>query len=348
MLKRLLLALGLLAQTAHAQSIHTNSRFFSSAQFGRPFVAEMSSYLNKLEVGLGENHSEYDINPFTRVYKPFVEVHVGFSMPLFRRERYRDSTKVSAWAWSVPVHFHLWWDALESSTAPILNTDYRFAVSEFRYIRYFRSRRIRNMSVRFLPFAHESTHLGDELTIFRKSAALPLTRVNVSYEYAELAVGINDPDNSRETRRSVRVGAMQLLNPQKGWYSVSSADGDTSLFVPSRRSSEFYVQYQSQRAQGFLTGKNVLNVLSVELRNRVRYGYPSYVTTASNDTEQVALDEARTWSVNGYFGWRFYPSDNLLARGIGFYVRGYAGIPPFGQFRNIPRYSFLGFSVVLE
>lgn len=62
MKKQLLLAFYFLSGAAHSQTVQTTNRFFSPATFGRPFVSEMSSYLNKLEVGPGENHSEYDVN----------------------------------------------------------------------------------------------------------------------------------------------------------------------------------------------------------------------------------------------------------------------------------------------
>jgi hypothetical protein len=82
-----------------------------------------------------------------------------------------------------PVAFHMIEDFKDES-APIVDTDYRFgSMVKFEYGLSDSSW----LSVRYVPWAHESTHLGDEYTI-AASRQPGFERINVSYEYQEYGI----------------------------------------------------------------------------------------------------------------------------------------------------------------
>lgn len=324
---------------------------FVPAAFCRSFISEISSTVNKVEIGYGRNRPEYDVSYTGEKLKLFVEAHLGFNVPLYLKYLKKDSVKTWGIALSVPVSVHTWEDMFENTTAPVLNTDYRFSFITFKAIKYFRPVHfIRNMSFAFTPINHECTHIGDELTICRKSEDLPLTRINVSYEYSELSFTLNDPNGSRDNLHSFRVGMMyRYSSREQGWYSIRPVEGDTSIVKHSNYRSEFYFEYQVQRSIGFLVNSRFVNVFSLEVRERLQYGYPFFVKKNENlDWTEISKNEKLKPTLSTYFGYRFYPESAKIMSSVGLYLTGYFGLNPHGQFRNMPGYLFFGVSLVVE
>jgi hypothetical protein len=318
--------------------------FFSRRDFGKYFLSDIYAPLNSIQVGFGLNLKEYNISSTRKArFVPYNETNLAVEVPIYKSSRILKKGNESKFSLSIPISANIWFDFFEKTTAPILNTDYRFGVCELNYLREINRGLIRNLSIKFIPLFHESTHLGDELTLYRAQDSLPLVRVNVSYEVSEFAITLNDPNGTVENNHSFKVGARFLIRPSKGWYSIRPVEGDTSLVVKTNKSIETYFQYQHQRSRGFLAGEKAMFVFSLEVMNRVKYNYPFDLSPIQYKGE---IGEGRL-CVNTYVGWRLqHRSDNEPRFGI--YLRHYTGINPHGQFRSIPFYDFLGLSIVYE
>lgn len=314
-------------------------------RFAKPFVAEIESPLTKVEEGFGRAREEYTPMNTGRKYNPYLNVDLGVFIPIWSR-RLSDNWMIGI---DIPISFHLWLD-LKTISAPVLNTDYRFAFGEIKALYLFEGKRwLRNISFRLAPYNHESTHIGDELTVRREEEGFPLKRVNVSYEYAELAVCVNDPNGTRKDNHAFKAGLMMRIPNGSSWFKIYPNEGDTIYNSDMKNVMEYYVQYEYQRSKGFLTGKHVTNVLSAEIRNRARYQYPVvYWDEKLNYWYALNAKHSRAWCYNLYFGWRFYPKHNWYPNSLGFYAHAYYGVVPYGQFRNTPGYGYLGFSIVVE
>ncbi|MFZ4797634.1 MAG: hypothetical protein ACOYMA_09080 [Bacteroidia bacterium] len=325
---------------------------FEQAYYGKPFVAEMHSTISKIETGYSKSYSEYNLLAQTaRFERPVVEVHLGIDAPLFA---YNFGKIGKGYKWgiaaSLPLSIHVLEDMWDPVTAAVINTDYRFGSPRIRAIRYFTGYKyLKNISISWLPIFHECTHLGDEITSYRKDEKFPITRLNVSYEYTELQLTINDPSNTRENIHSYRIGGSYRISDRGyGWFSVRP---ESELTAPvnlqqSNKNSEFYLQYQFQRASGFMASKRVMNLLSFEARYRVQYGVPEFKKV--NDVwETKEMTEKMTWNFNFYYGWKFNPkSENNHSMSLLFHA--YKGINPFGQLRNYPGYPFFAIALTYE
>jgi hypothetical protein len=325
---------------------------FESAYFGKPFMSEIHSTISKIELGYSKSYSEFNLLEENQKFeRPVVEMHLGMDAPLFA---YQWGTAGKSFKWgvaiSLPLSVHVLEDMWDPVTAPVINTDYRFGSPRIRAIRNFEGNRFfKNVSVSWLPIFHECTHLGDEITIYRKDEKFPITRINVSYEYTELQLTLNDPDKSRDTRHSFRIGGMyRISNRGYGWYSIREDAEATQpvVLLPSNYHLEYYGQYQFQRSSGFLASKRIMNILSFEARNRLRYGIPMF-RKVNEVWETTEVKERLQWNYNLYFGWKFYPKSNL-DHSLSFLLHAYKGINPYGQLRNYPSYPFFGFSIAYE
>lgn len=240
--------------------------------------------------------------------------------------------------------FHLWWDPFEWYISPIITVDYRIAPVQLKYIRFLKGSTLKNYSLKLVPYNHESTHIGDDLTLYRIRKNYPITRVNVSYAYTEVHLTLNDPLTGNEQNNAFRIGLLYRINGKKDYYSINEGEGDASLAKPTGIRAEYFVQYHLIRARGCLTWKNWTNIISLELRNRAQYQYPLFSTVTGN-MEVSALGPKRVNTINFYIGYRY-----LKQRGptLGFYVHAYYGINPYGQFRNQGDFKSIGCTVVIE
>jgi len=339
--------------SAQDSTISVFDGLFESAPFAKPFVSEMHSTVTKIEIGYSKSYSEFNMQEESvKFNRPMVEVHWGIDAPLYAQKfgKLADNSPKWGFALSLPLSVHILEDMWDPITAAVINTDYRFGSPRLRYIRYISANKyFKNISFSWLPMFHECTHLGDEITIYRVDANLPIRRVNVSYEYSEFQLTLNDPDGTRENRHSVKIGGMyRISNRGYGWFSFrkdAEMIGDIAIENSTHR-IESYVQYQFQRVKGFLAGKRAMNVFSIEARNRVRYGYPIY-KMVNNEWVEKPVQERLEWCFNAYFGWKFLPKSDAK-QSIGFYLHGYKGLAPYGQMRNYPSYPFFGASLTYE
>ncbi len=298
-------------------------QLFQNRTYFKPFVSELSSTVNKVSMvnvkGLQKKDKELG-NVIT-------EVHLGAEFPLYTKNKAKQSFSVF-----MPVSLHVLWAAFEPKTAPIINNDYRFGFS-LAYFQRFESSVLKNVSLKLTPFAHESCHLGDEITI----AGMELDRffrVNVSYEYFELAFTLNDPDTLRGSLLSFRAGFMGLINPTKGYYTYDITETQGIDLYSTYRWAEYYFQIQYRNTHSFLSNARFQFVGSMELRNRIRY---QYLKDAA---------EPREWSMNSYFGYDYSPKGLSANPTTGFYFVLYKGINYHGQLRS-SKLSYAGASFVV-
>lgn len=320
--------------------------WFIPVHFAKPLVCEMEAPLTKVAEGFGRAREEYaPTEKHTEKYVPYLNVSLGVFLPVWSKQLRND------WAIGIdfPISFHLWLD-LKAESAPVINTDYRFAVGEIKALKIFRNHKyLHNLSLRLAPYCHESTHIGDELTIRREQAGFPLTRVNVSYEYSELAVCLNDPNGTRKNNHALKFGMMLRNTTAKSWFKIYPNEGDSIYNHEMRNITEFYGEYEWQRSTGWAVNDHILNVLSLEVRNRAKYKYPTIKWDESLQTWYASpTHHSRAWCFNLYYGWKFMPTSTWFYNSVGFYLNAYHGIVPYGQFRNTGGYSYLGFSIVVE
>lgn len=335
--------LGFQFQFLHAQKTPAKTDMFQQRKFGKYFISDYYAPLVNLSAGLALNHDEYNIDPSRDgKYIFLAEPVLGTEIPLLVRKN-----EQTAFAVSFPISFAVFFDLLEDRTAPILNTDYRVGVFEMNYMHKIDKGFVKNVGFKFIPIFHESTHIGDELTIRRRQDSFPTARINPSYETFELAFMLNDANNKAERNHSFKLGSRFLFKPrEKGWYTVSPLEADSASILPSKRGIEPYLQYQFQDPVGILAGKSAAFVFSVDARLRVRFGYPYYQWDPNGQLEEFPVEEAYQASFNVLAGWRFTNKTEL--RRFGIYLRAYTGINPHGQFRNIPEYQFMGISLVYQ
>ncbi|GIV38286.1 MAG: hypothetical protein KatS3mg033_0086 [Thermonema sp.] len=318
-------------------NVFAQTVFFKKRTFNAPLYADHYAPLTRIGFSLMPAKDDYDIRTEKSRFVLYNEPVLGVALPLavHRSPRWQ-------WALSIPISFSVWFDFLEARTSPILNTDYRVGVLEWNAFFELSGVPFRNIGIRWVPLFHESTHLGDELTIERLRNALPITRINVSYEVMDLAFLLNQPRADEQNHMFV-LGARILWDARKGWYRADPLESDTSKVPPSRRSAEPYFQYQWQKPSSFW-GYGGLWVLSVDMSLRVRYGYPWYEKRGSLWIEH-ARQEAYEPCMNLLAGYRWRSNDGSLSNTFT-YMRLYWGINYHGQFRNLGNFPVLGVGVI--
>ena len=222
------------------------------AEWGRPFWADMHPTLVRGEFSLSTNSPEYDWGQTDTLYRPFVFANLGVNLPLWSGNF---SDGKFGFSLSVPLIISVWLDVFEPVTAPVINTDYRVGAPGISFLHriekalelfsYWRIG-LYNYSILFSPFIHESTHIGDELTIYRKDDKWDITRVNVSYNFSEFVLTVNDPVNSLIMNHAFRFGFMLLHDFKKGWYNILQQEANTQVIGESHIPFETYLQYQFQ------------------------------------------------------------------------------------------------------
>lgn len=271
MLKKVLLVLIVLTFTTaiQAQDSIVDKGLFKRRDFGKYFYADHYAPIVNMGLGFMLFLNDYNIEPEPRGIVTVAEPILGTQIPLYY---YSDGRKKISL--SMPISFSVWFDFTEKRTSPILNTDYRVAPLEFNYSHTLNSSFLKNIGFRFIPFFHESTHVGDELILAKVRDTIPSPRINVSYETFELAVQFNDPYGKKIKNHSFRIGAKFLWNPKKGYYTVDTLENSPDIQIePTSRWIEPYFQYQFQNPNGWLSNKRMMFVVSADFNLRVRYGY---------------------------------------------------------------------------
>ena len=318
----------------------------------RPFLAEMHSSLTKIECGFNKSYSEFDLlGEKSRFDRPMVELHIGTEIPLFF---YKKSAETENRDWSfgmrLPISIHVLEDMWGPETAPVINTDYRFGSPRLFAKREFgKGGLIKNLVVSWLPIYHECTHLGDEIVMYRMNQGFPLKRINVSYEFTESQIILNDPGEIEGNNHSFKFGWLyRVSNRGQGWFSARPGiEIDKNLILTnSQFRSEYFFAWEWKRSSGFLASPRCQPVISFEGRWRPRFAYPIQSQLGSV-TSVKEVKEQMIFTSNVYVGYRFFPKENR-SEAIGLFFHGYSGINPFGQLRNYPRYPFIGLALTFE
>ncbi len=306
--------------------------YFSPEHFGKPFVSNIRSSIIKFEEGFINDLGDfYYIDGYQK--RLFSESHVGTDIPFISYRNKFEKAYVKS-TFLLTGAFNVILDSFEPTTRMIINTDY-WVGSEFRSVIYHPSLeklKLKNIGVNFIPIYHESTHLGDEFVLAALAEGPDFYRLNVSYESWVLALTLNDPDTLKGNIFSTRIGLQGVWFPQDGFYQYNLAETQGQTVLMTEDCFEYWLQVNWRRTHGLGASETFHQINSIELRNRIKYGY-------------VAEDpERRTWNINAYFGWE-YQSDSY--RKVSGYLRAYYGINPHGQFRNVDNYYFFGLSLVL-
>ncbi|NPD86386.1 DUF1207 domain-containing protein [Lentimicrobium sp. L6] len=326
-----------------AQDTLIAKSFFKKRDFGQYFYSDRYAPITNVGIGAMALFDTYDIGLERNGVVPVAEPILGAQLPIYY---FKDESK--RWSLSIPISFSVWFDFTEERTSPILNTDYRFALLELNYTQILEDSKINNIGLRFIPFFHESTHIGDELIISKIRDSIPVSRINVSYETFELAFIINDAFGQKVKNHSARLGAKFLWNPQKGYYTADSLEISKSIEIPSSsRWIEPYLQYQYQNPDSWLSNNKMMFIFSQDFYLRVRYGYGSYFTNESEEVVFREIGEAYQLCSTTMLGWKFYNYKKELSNS-GVFFKIYIGLNPHGQFRNIPKYPWVGLNWVYD
>ncbi len=317
-------------------------------KFGKAFISEIHSTNITAKIGIHKEYNEYDLQKAANNgdNRPFVELHLGAEIPLFSLPFANNRWEFAV---TLPMSIHVLEDMWEPITAPVIDTDYKFGSPRISFIHYMPANKIiKNYSFNWLPIFHECTHIGDEIVIYRKEQKLPLTRANISYEFTEFQAVINDPNGYRGNLHSLKVGGKyRISNRGKGYFDIrenSEATIELNEIPNSTKRFEYYLNYQFQRATGIIASSQILNILAIELRSKMRYGFPLFEKDTDGAWIQNDIKETRKMSININFGWEFYAKEKNT-RPVGLYINYYQGINPFGQLRNQPIYRFLGIAL---
>ncbi|MDR0313948.1 MAG: hypothetical protein LBI14_10155 [Treponema sp.] len=306
----------------------------------------MHSTLIRVEIAYATNSPDYDWGGFNTKNRFYVFANLGADIPIwsgsFSNEKYGLSI-------TLPFMIDVWLDRFELKTSPVINTDYRFGAFDFSFIyrldhqiSVLPSFNIYNWALKLSLFKHESTHIGDELTIFRKKEDMPITRVDVAYNFAELIFTLNDPDGQARLNHGFKVGLLFDYGMKGGWYNPLISEAEEGTINPNRFPFEFYIQYQFQSAL-FSHGFQI--IASAEYRLRERYKYPfSYSGSMSDFYKESHLVNC----FNFFAGIRFDNQKSNYFSKIGIGIRYYLGINPYGQFRSMPHYNQFGLAVLFE
>lgn len=268
------------------------------------------------------------------------DIDLGAELPIFGRDPV-DSTFMNGrppagrWSWGfwIPVDFHMIEDFRDTS-APIVNTDYRFS-GMVKVIRGLPNDRWISGRVQY---GHESTHLGDEFSLHAEHA-FPTTfeRINVSWQYLDIGAAYDWP--IRGSRWSVRGGVTSTFPFRQSYYSVDLNSITISRIGPVTPSKNWYDPYAGAevRRDHALFRQTWDVYASAELRWRSVYDYHK---ASANQSEE------RQPSVNLIAGIVKNGAANMIGRPSPF-VRFYHGVNPHGQFRNQKNYTEAGIGIRL-
>jgi hypothetical protein len=328
---------------------------FTAGNWCRPFWADMHSTITKAEYAFAANNPEYDWGLLVDEHdyarsRPFVFANVGIDVPVWSGFIANGKIGVSA---TLPYLVDVWLDMFERTTAPVINTAYRFGLPEFNFIYNFVKPKygINNISLKLILFKHECSHIGDDITFIRSrnkimalSSIAQLTKLNISYNYWQVEATLNDPVFSTKRCHSLRAAFLMVYNNAVHWYEVTIGDdpsGSTLAYIaPAMRRYEFWAQYQWQSD---VSRSQLQCLASVELRGRIRYHYP-YLS--ADEHWQNAAEHIYP-CLNAMLGVR-YRNPKMLNHSVGAALRAYYGVNPYGQFRSIPQYWQVGAALVVE
>jgi len=318
--------------------------FITSASFGKPFWADMYSTAIWVEAAYATNSPDYDWGELNTNYRFYIFTNLGADVPLWSGNFSDGKYGLSI---TMPFMMELWYDRFEPKTSPIINTSYRFGVLDTCFLYRLDNPRLNiyNWALRFSFLKHESTHIGDELTIYREDHDFPIKRIDVIRNYAELVFTLNDPDNQPRLNHGFKFGFLFNYNYFKyGWYRVKESEADTDLIEQTRLPFELYLQYQYQSP---LFSRGFQIIASVEYRLRERHKYPfSYSGSMKGSYQDNPPNLVNCFNV--FAGIRYDNQKRNYFSKLGIGVRYYYGLNPYGQFRSMPYYQQVGLVAIFE
>jgi uncharacterized protein DUF1207 len=250
------------------------------------------------------------------------QITLGKELPIFGFETQQPAPlgfDQGEWGFGlwIPVSFHMIEDFKDESN-PIVNTDYRFGFMTKAQLGLAKQRRL---GFRFTPFAHESTHLGDEFTIGADRHFPNFERVNVSYEYFEYGVSLDTPVFT------VRHGGIQPWK-KRGYYNDTLLGATTPTLTPSEANYEpsFGFEFRQRAA-----ATSRVAFVSIETRRKLIYTYH----------RAPGASEPHEWS------WSIEAGRAVQAGTTGvplreYFLQVYHGVNPNGQLRSQSGYTFVG------
>ncbi|MDR0812310.1 MAG: hypothetical protein LBN23_08610 [Paludibacter sp.] len=345
-----LLCTTLTANLFAADTITVRNTSFNDG-FMRPFK-ENSSYWADLYPNFvraafhnATNSAEYDYDKTGAARRDFIIADLGLQIPLWSGYF---SNKTFGVALELPFAIQTWMDMYQKSTAPLLNSGFMFGAPEITFLQNFRKPflGIKNYSVKWGPFMHECTHIGEELALFRQRENLAVNRTNPSYFYSDLVITLNAIGDSPKENHGFRFGWWAMYNHDWNWYQTFADECDESkVSKPTKNFNEYFLQYQYQSKAFF---SNFQGILSGEIRNKQRYIYPFYdLDTNGEWTEKQSADE-RVWCYKFSTGIRYNNMKNTFFSRFGLAFECYYGLNPYGQFRNRRDFLQYGFSLIFE
>ena len=258
------------------------------------------------------------------------QITLGDELPILTVSSQSSAGPVEPGKWGIglwfPISFHVIEDFLDVSN-PIVDTDYRFGFMVKAQGCCFGPVRV---GVRFVPWAHESTHLGDEYVILAANDPT-FERINVSYENWEYGLSLEGSGLLTEDDTwAFRHGGLKPWG-KDGYYSNHLLGSEVQTLTPSSKNYEpsFGAEYLWPEWRGRHW------YVSAETRNRLVY---TYHQTADNP-------ERRQWSWNVQVG-RTVPPGTSGTPLKQYFVQLYHGVNPYGQLRSQRSWWSAGFGWV--
>jgi hypothetical protein len=333
--------------------------WMKSVQYNKSFWSENMPTFFRIDFAHLSNHGEYDVTKSGKKMRTYIFANIGANIPIWSGNTGKNRYGNYSLAAACPIIAEVWLDMI-SYSSPLVNTSYRIGAPTFTFLHSFINRAgtfLKNYSILFAPFRHESTHIGDELTIFRMENDLPIRRINVSYNCTELVLTLNAPTTDREENHAFRFGffAVHNFEGQESYYEafdnnsnpdygdIITADSISERIKSARGDYEFYFQYQYQSKPM----KHFQFIASAEIRNRALYNYPMQEFNG-NEWYLTDASRVRRWCFNAFAGVRYTSLRDTYFSRFGIGLSAYYGINPYGQFRNYDHFQQYGLSIIFE
>lgn len=300
--------------------------WFQERRFFEPLAAEpRAAQLNALAFARGKPVEFLRENKSTRSYW---DIDVGTEMPIVSRSCAFPSGRSFGVGYWIAVDFHML-ESLDDPSAPILNTDYRFAFANLKA--QYGLDAFTRLALR-VQLGHESTHLGDEYSLAARRLFNDFRRINVSYEWIDIAASLDQQDGYV----SWRLGVVTTLPFNDSYYTADTLEAPGPPITPSSNWWEPYAGFQ-KRFQPRLFGATREIYVSTDARWKTIYDYDRLASSGPED---------RQLSVNMLIG--ATANERPASPGLGRvspYLRLYYGVNPHGQFRNQRSFRLIGFGV---
>jgi hypothetical protein len=337
------LTLAVLAVPAQAQTqeedLIIGAKLFRDRDYYEPLLAEPRPARIMLLIPAWSKEFPHSVNSGSRFAW---QISLGEELPIVTVSNQEKDGLLEPGRWGlglwIPISFHVIEDFKDTSN-PIVDTDYRFGFM-LKFQRAFGKQpsatddnpKKYRLGVRFVPWNHESTHLGDEYTILA-SRDPGFERINVSYENWEYGVSIEGgPLFGVEDSWKLRTGGRKPWG-KDGYYSDHLLGSEEKTLTPSIANFEpsIGVEYRFDKWRN--SNRHVY--VSADVRLQTVYNYHQ---TPENPEE-------RQWSLNWQLG-RTVPEGTKGLPLKQYFVQVYRGVNPYGQLRSQKDYWSVGLGFV--